>query len=245
MRTIVLLFLCIDVISAQQDTIIKIPNSYFVFTKENDSLYKKKRFNSDSILIENGYSKSIDINGRYNVCKFYYDSGELKMVGSFNYKKQPNGLFKYYYLNGNIAKVDSFVQGNKKGEAINYYENGQVESKGNYNTLLWEGSSVESKIGKWVYYYENGNKKAEGCFYFKKVLFKEDLFENPSKYVEDVPVYYSWKKDVKHGKWRYWGETGNLVLIEKYRLGKLIKSKKIVKEKGVHPVCRECNERKE
>lgn len=228
----ILFFLfAIDSLNAQSDSTISLPNSYIVFNEKEHGIYRKKRFTYDSIIIEEGYSRGIDINGRYGECKFYYDTGNLKMVGLFDQSKKPDGLFKYYYPSGEIAKKDFFTKGNKKGKCTSYFKNGKVESYGKYNFKLFKGNRIESKQGKWVYYYDNGIKREEGVYYFREIIFKEDLFSKPSRYIGNTPIYNSWKKDVKHGVWKYWDAQGNLIKIETYKKGQLIKT--IIEDKGV------------
>ena len=52
-----------------------------------------------------------------------------------------------------------YKNGKMYGPFISYYENGQIQSQGNYN---YDASDIYSrKDGIWKYYYENGKIESE------------------------------------------------------------------------------------
>ncbi|MFL5809139.1 MAG: hypothetical protein ACJ749_06420 [Flavisolibacter sp.] len=79
-----------------------------------------------------------------------------------------------YYTDGKIASIKFYaidkklkVSGNKAGLSINYYHNGQIESKGCYDMFSARYGAGKGerrletsfKVGLWGYFYENGHLK--------------------------------------------------------------------------------------
>ena len=83
----------------------------------------------------------------------YYDSGEIKSVGSIDaFHKEYNnfrvGFWREFYKNGNLKsegnyKLDTYKQCCTGGICDGYYS---------------------YKYGEWKYYFENGNLKAKGTY---------------------------------------------------------------------------------
>ncbi|MDB9762743.1 hypothetical protein OAC06_08020, partial [Alphaproteobacteria bacterium] len=79
---------------------------------------------------------------------------------NFDDLDEKNGL--YYEINSDLPFdgkvsgriVGGFVNGKPEGELIGYYENGELQSKGNY-----ENGELE---GVFSYHYENGQLKEKG-----------------------------------------------------------------------------------
>ena len=71
-------------------------------------------------------------------------------------KGKKNGIFKTYYLNGQLEKSGYLNNNKNEGEWKYYYPNGQLESYGNFKNDIPEG--------KWEFYYKNGIKKCEGDY---------------------------------------------------------------------------------
>ncbi len=114
-----------------------------------DSLYKETlkmmdKFNLDN----NGY------HGYFKTDTVFYSNKKIKAIGSYAIDR--NGKASNY----------------KVGKWIEYYENGQVKSIGDYQmNFVWTCSSVKPalqyyyyKIGKWTYYYDNGQLMAQGIY---------------------------------------------------------------------------------
>ena len=59
-----------------------------------------------------------------------------------------DGVWLYYFENGQLYLKNTYKDGKKNGERLKYYDNGQLMEKGNYK----EGK----KIGEWLEYYKNG-----------------------------------------------------------------------------------------
>ena len=99
-----------------------------------------------------------------------YDNGQKKLNGRYR-KGLMNGLWKYYYENGQIRHQGSFVNGDgsypdnysdslklkyppfggRKGRWTGWYENGQKKEEGTYKDGF--------RHGNWTYYTEVGDGK--------------------------------------------------------------------------------------
>lgn len=64
-----------------------------------------------------------------------------------------NGLWKYYFQNGNIKWEANYKNGLKNGKHISYYENGNPRLEGAYKN--------DKMDGKWIKYYDDGKKSSE------------------------------------------------------------------------------------
>lgn len=107
----------------------------------------------------------------------YYISGKIQMTGTYlkkNYKKK-NGVFTWYYENGQTEYAGNYVKDKRVGEWIWWSDSGQVEKKLIYNdkgllhgaATFWfdngqlncEGYYVDGKFdGVWKYYHQNGQE---------------------------------------------------------------------------------------
>lgn len=131
---------------------------------------------------------------RNGECKYYFESnGKLLSKGNF-VNALKDGLWYWYFPNGNIyykqyfnhakRRTDFWMEtnllGNEHGPYERYYDNGNLEERGEYDTGYksgkWEkfyrsgqieytGSYlVDKKIGFWKFYYPNGKLEAEEDF---------------------------------------------------------------------------------
>ena len=90
------------------------------------------------------------------------DNGEKGSEGTLKNGK-PNGLWKEYYINGQIIMVGNFKNGKKDGSWKEYYgKNGQLKEKGTYNNGEWDGPFKS--------YYENGQLEKEETYKDGKLI---------------------------------------------------------------------------
>ena len=139
----------------------------------------------------------------------YYDgriTEEVEMVDGV----ETGGYWQGFYPNGD--KEIYFDLGT--GEYTDWYENGQIKSKGAYNTR-WN----EPKIGRWVYYGEDGTKR------------KEEFYSGKNWDAPDGSVIEYDEKGRKETEWiddninDFFEKTGWELM---YKEGKLLKKKLIV-----------------
>ncbi len=85
--------------------------------------------------------------------KSYYETGRPMTIGQFGENGKGEGLWIYFYENGNPSQFFFSSNGEHHGEYISYYENQKVKSKGEYQN--------GKKTGVWLYYDENGKRRKE------------------------------------------------------------------------------------
>ena len=84
----------------------------------------------------------------------YYDGdSRLKQIIRFNKFGQQDGIFQTFYENGNIKRIEYYIDGVPNGLKTVFYENGTIESVENYKDGL--------KDGCFYGYYETGEKRYE------------------------------------------------------------------------------------
>lgn len=83
----------------------------------------------------------------------YYKNNTLIKEGMYDSLNQKTGLWKYYWLEGNIKKTGYYKGGKKHSEWNYYFLNGDVQQKGKYNKGL--------PVGEWVWWYKNKQKRRE------------------------------------------------------------------------------------
>lgn len=74
-----------------------------------------------------------------NDWQFNYPAGNKQAVGEFNLKGDKNGVWKYYYFNGQLKGVEHVKDGLADGENIDYFQNGNVSVTGNYKSGKKQG----------------------------------------------------------------------------------------------------------
>jgi TonB family protein len=89
----------------------------------------------------------------------YYISGQIQMTGTYlkkNYRKK-NGLFTWYYKNGQPEYSGNYLKGERVGEWTWWSDSGMVEQKEVYN-------EKGLRDGPAAYWFENGQMDCEGSF---------------------------------------------------------------------------------
>lgn len=93
-----------------------------------------------------------------NIAEIPYETGEIH----FRYSRKMSvdgtkwireGHFIEYYQNGNVASEGNYIDGLEDGYWKDYYENGKIAAEGYY--------SKGEETGKWCYYDEQGNLEDE------------------------------------------------------------------------------------
>ena len=123
----------------------------------------------------------------------YFLDGTLQMQGTFAADDMREGLFTYYYKNGNKDASGYYLHNFKEGDWIQYYENGQIHSTGSYSRGFEEKN--------WKYYYDSGELrvdknmhqgKHEGSFtsYFKNGQLHRQLYYKQDTLAGNKKTYY-------------------------------------------------------
>lgn len=170
---------------------------------------------------------------KFLVKDYFYSNNQLQMEGHYSNKKLKDetrqGLFVFYYKNGQKSSEGEYLDGKYDGKWTRWYKDGQVKSEGTYDKNQF--------IGDWSFYHRNGqvkftlnykNGEPDGDF--------KSFYEDGSKYVEtkyvkgalDGPytLYFkgtgqkkivcNYLKDSLDGKYETFFETGTLALKGEY-----------------------------
>ena len=111
---------------------------------------------------------------------------------------EKNGIHVVYYENGQLELKGNFVDGKMEGPFQRYYENGQLQLEVNYKNDLMDGLYKD--------YYENGKLESEG----------------------------NYKDGERDGKWYEWNSNGKKKRDGIFKNGKMISEKKYWTDLNLH-----------
>lgn len=193
----------------------------FLFIKKN-GVYDpdngtKIVYYDDGISIDVEYTLK---NGNFDgPTKNYYRNGKIKLVGYFKNNKK-EGIWEDYDENGDIKRTLTFKDGELNG-AANYYEDGKLVKKENYNNGMLSGESMTQFFNydanvtfELISNYSNDKKNGREEFYVKE--------ENNSKRLLN---YKNFVNDLKEGPFQK--VTGDSLIIGSYKNDKLDGSYKV------------------
>ena len=166
-----------------------VKNGIFKYYNSKGRLEKIEKYRGGELLTDADEAELLDIR------KEYYQSGKLKLVGSYkNGSKQ--GTFREYDEEGNV--VQSFV----------YKE----------NVLLGEGIVDEEgrRQGDWKLYFPSGELRAEGA-YVDGLKEGPWIFYHPEGKVAQKGAY---RNDLPQGDWRWYFKSGETHREEGFRKGR-------------------------
>ena len=140
------------------------------------------------------------VKGRYKmgvpegVWLYYYESGNLKMVGNLDNKEE--NYWTYYYENGNKMKEGLLNGQRNEGKWIYYYENGSLRKEGDY--------LKGQKEGNWKYFYEDSVLKASAIYENGDGFYKEFYYDGSLKMEGPIVLGQS------EGVWSYYYKQGGI-----------------------------------
>lgn len=168
-------------------------------------------------------NERVAIKGKYNkgvpqgVWRYYYESGNLKMVGQLESKQI--AYWTYFYENGQKMKQGQLDSQSEEGHWDYFYENGTLRKEGDY--------LKGKKEGEWNYFFEDSVKRAEAVFengdgFYKEYFYEGDLrMEGPivGGHSEGIWTYYYKQGGIKakgleldgkkNGHWTYYFLEGS------------------------------------
>ncbi|MBS4064319.1 MAG: hypothetical protein KGZ74_07145 [Chitinophagaceae bacterium] len=98
--------------------------------------------------------------------------GDYIVESKFKNDSIPDGLTKYYNLNGQLRSMFNFSDGVKNGAALNYNDNGKVHDSINYSY---------GKMNGWHYVYDTlGQLVFKNYFFFGQRIGEEIFYKNDS-----------------------------------------------------------------
>ncbi|MFK5854619.1 MAG: hypothetical protein QM503_00720 [Bacteroidota bacterium] len=134
--------------------IVGIPDSTWFWYHDNGNILREEYFYNglpDGMLTEYDKDENITTQGDYLEGKkeghWIYQVGDTKDEGEYM-EDMRNGLWKSYYVDGNLQFEGKFIDDNPNGEHIWYWDNGKIKQRGKY--------VMGRKNGDWKKYDENG-----------------------------------------------------------------------------------------
>lgn len=124
---------------------------------------------------------------------------------------QKHGQWVTYNVDNGLPKsITNFVEGLKSGVMIEFNKRGQIEKMTNYTNDMKDGMYAQYKFGRTVETLNYTNGKKDGIY--TKYFNNKDIIQQEVTY----------KKDSLDGSFRYYNETGDVVLEYEYDNGKKI-----------------------
>lgn len=145
MKNVLIIFLfSISFCLKAQDTLYTYFDSDWEEVSAENAVYSRKAFQNEE--------------KKWAVIDRFKD-GQVQMTGVYKSKKlkKKNGLFTYFYPNGQKKTQKNFLKDKMVGASTSWYESGNIEQKGSYDRK-------GNKTGDWKFWYENGNIDSEGGY---------------------------------------------------------------------------------
>ena len=134
--------------------------------KEEDNINVVNKYDDEGNLIYSGpyrdgvpvgIHRSFDAGGNVTGAVIYDDYGVKVADGIINQEGIKEGIWINYYNSGEIKSKGNYTNGLKTGRWEFYFKDGKIEQAGNYRNGRPDGI--------WKWYYENGNLLREEEFY--------------------------------------------------------------------------------
>lgn len=148
-------------------------------------------------------------NQKTGVWKYYYENGQIKSITTY-VDGEIDGNYKDYYDTGKLKRDYNNIKGKTNGEFKGYNSNGTLSAVGNYND--------DEKSGEWKYYYDNGQVKRIGN-YINGELDGEWKYYYDNGQLEQFGNYINGKAD---GEWKIFHKNGNPFQVRSWENDKLI-----------------------
>jgi antitoxin component YwqK of YwqJK toxin-antitoxin module len=164
-----------------------------------------KEFYDDGVLKASGKFKNGKKIGEW---KYYFHSGELEQVGTYDKNGNIDGEWIWYYKNGTEHIIQNFFENFPEGEYVEYDETGKVLAKGNYA----EGE----KAGNWTEH--SGNEIMEGKYRYgeQQGKWKTYPLDNKKHLISEINYF----EGQANGKFVYYQENGKILEEGSYTMGK-------------------------
>jgi antitoxin component YwqK of YwqJK toxin-antitoxin module len=147
-------------------------------------------------------------------CEEYHDNGNVSIKGQKNSKGQEEGIWEWFYENGNIRARTPYKDGKEDGIDEGFYPNGNIQ---------WRIPYVEGNIdGIEERFFENGNIHWRTPYVGgKKDGIEESFYENGN-----TRWRTHYKEGIKDGIEEWFYENGNITKTRVWKDGKLIEETK-------------------
>ncbi len=149
------------------------------------------------LLIGKGVSKN---NGEVltGPWEFYFPAGNKKGVGTYNDKGGKEGVWKYYYVNGQLKGEEFYRDGKQEGKETYYFDHGVVSSRSTYKNGETDGEQTtyyKDGVIRVIDQYANG--KLNGLI---KNFSTTGLLSSEAVYVNDL----------RNGKFKTYHDNGKV-----------------------------------
>ena len=157
----------------------------------------------------------------------------IEQKGKYTKSGKPDGLWKWWYDNKQLQREETYVRGKEEGEITEYFEDGKIATKGQYEEgeetgkwLINNGDYKEEgnfkngeKDGLWIGLYDNDKKAFEGSYIDGNPNGKHEYWFYNGQ-TKKVGEYIMGKEE---GTWKHYNEDGSMALIILYKDGQEIK----------------------
>lgn len=143
--------------------------------------------------------------------KFQAKNGDTTLIVIREFRKgKEEGWEHWFYDNGMILKSFQNKNGTQKGIEVNYYETGVIKSKGKAKGHFWFVRNKKSSEFGW---HLNDFTK-----WVKSQELKADTYYGIPEYLPQnfFRVASGYKYSKRIGKWSFYDENGDLIMMKKY-----------------------------
>lgn len=175
-----------------------------------------REFDSSGAIVKNELYKNGKLSGLGNFDSlgleqgywtYYFPNGKVKSMGTYlNGKKA--GVWKFYFDNGKLAQQGNFINGEPDGIWKIYYQSGNLLANEVYVSGLLEGGYTELADDS------SGNKITAKGNYFRNMRDGDWIY-----YVGDVTIKGKYQNDNEIGVWEEIYNNGNLCFSGNYENG--------------------------
>jgi antitoxin component YwqK of YwqJK toxin-antitoxin module len=167
------------------------PSNWYISSETNFKFGKKNGFEITYYLGGDTSTISTFFEGQeHGIGKLFYPEHSNKVWKIYNATNDGNHLLKEFYpssqLKADIKEVNN-TSNQKIFEIITYFENGNVETKGQ----ILEN---EEKVGKWIFFYENGKPEYIAAY-------KNGVLDGITKYYHDNGQLWTERLYIKGKLW--------------------------------------------
>jgi len=137
-------------------------HGYFKTYEEDGNLLETQKYEFGILIPEPEELAKLDIKRKY------HPNAQVSSVGSYN-KGVKEGVHRNYTIDGKVESAKIYLKGKLIGDGIvdpegrrqgnwkEYYDTGELRSKGKYK--------IGSRIGLWVFYYRGGEEEQRGEYH--------------------------------------------------------------------------------
>jgi antitoxin component YwqK of YwqJK toxin-antitoxin module len=185
----------------------------------------KEYYSDGKLKAEGDYSEGKKVGG----WKYYYPDGTLEQEGYYNTEGLLDALWKWYYPSGALLREENYLNGLADGSSVEYDENGNIVTSGEYIEDKEEGKwfynidgAVEEgtyrnglRNGSWTSYYQDGQLRFSGEFIDDNPNGKHICYWGNGKLKEEGRYVMG----LKEGDWMKYDPDGTLFIVISYENG--------------------------